>query len=64
MLKAAGITSLYRGLHKEASSREIVIFQAEEGVVMGRWNDLGGKAMIQSSGHIYEQTTITQWIDG
>ena len=64
MLKAGGITSLYRGLNKDDSSRAIVVFQAEEGVAMGMWNDPEAKAMIESSGHIYDQTTITQWIDG
>ncbi|WP_241466567.1 MULTISPECIES: DUF3764 family protein [unclassified Prochlorococcus] len=62
MLKAGGITSLYRGLHKEDSSRAIVIFQAEEGVAMGMWNDPEAKVMIESSGHIYDETAITQWI--
>ena len=64
MLKAGGITSLYRGLNQEDSSRAIVVFQAEEGVAMGMWNDLEAKVMIEASGHIYDQTTITQWIDG
>ena len=64
ILKASGITSLYRGLNKADSSRAIVVFQAEEGVAMGRWNDPEAKGMIESSGHIYDQTTITQWIDG
>ena len=64
MLKAGGISSLYRGLNKEDSSRAIVIFQAEEGVAMGMWNDPEAKIMIESSGHIYDQTTITQWIHG
>ncbi len=64
MLKAGGITSLYRGLSLEDPTRVIVVFQAEEGVAMGMWNDPEAKRMIESSGHIYEQTTITQWIDG
>ncbi len=64
MLKASGITSLYRGLNKVDSSRAIVVFQAEEGVAMGMWNDPEAKAIIESSGHIYDQTTITQWIGG
>ena len=64
MLKAGGISSLYRGLNKEDSSRAIVVFQAKEGVAMGMWNDPEAKAMIESSGHIYDQTKITQWIDG
>ena len=63
MLKASGITSLYRGLNKEDSSRAIAIFQAEEGVAMSMWNDPEAKVMIESSGHIYGQTTITQWMD-
>ena len=63
MLKAGGITSLYRGLHTEDSSRAIVIFQAEEGVAKGMWNDPEAKVMIESSGHIYDETAITQWID-
>ena len=63
MLKAGGITSLYRGLNKEDFSRAIVIFQAKEGVAMGMWNDPEAKVMIESSGHIYDQTTIIQWIN-
>ena len=63
MLKAGGITSLYRGLNKEDSSRAIAVFQAEEGVAMGMWNDPEAKVMIESSGHIYNQATITQWIN-
>ena len=62
MLKAGGITSLYRGLHKEDSSRAIVILQAEEGVAMGMWNDPQAKVMIEASGPIYDETTMTQWI--
>ena len=62
MLKAGGITSLYRGLHNEDSSRAIVILQAEEGVAMGMWNDPQAKVMIEASGHIYDETTMTQWI--
>ncbi len=64
MLQAGGITSLYRGINKQDSSRAIVIFQAEEGIAMGMWKDPEAKAMIESSGHIYEQTTITQWTHG
>ena len=62
MLKAGGIISLYRGRNKEDSSRAIVIFQAEEGVAMGMWKNPEAKTMIESSGHIYDETTITQWI--
>ncbi len=63
MLKASGITSLYRGLNKEDSTRAIVLFQAEEGVALGMWSDPEAKVMIESSGHIYDQTTISQWIN-
>ena len=61
MLNAAGITPLYRGLNKEDHERSIVIFQAEEGVAMKIWADPGAKTMIESSGHIYDQTVITRW---
>ncbi len=63
MLSAGGITPLYRGLNKEDPSRAIVIFQAEEGVAMAMWNDPQAKIMIESSGHIYNSTTISQWLD-
>ena len=63
MLKAAGITSIFRGLNKEDPSRAIVVFQAEEGVAMSMWDNPEAKVMIESSGHIYNETTITQWID-
>ena len=61
MLKAGGITPLYRGLSKEDPLRVIVIFQAEEGVAMKMFNDPKAKEMIEASGHIYDQTTITHW---
>ncbi len=61
MLKAGGISALYRGLNTNDSSRAIVIFQAEEGVAMKMWNDPNAKEMIESSGHIYNETIITQW---
>ena len=64
MLKAGGIASIYRGVNKEDPSRAIVIFQAEEGIAMGMWKDPDAKVMIEASGHIYDQTTITQWVDG
>ena len=60
MLKAGENTSLYRGLNKDDSSREIVVFQAEKGVAIGIWNDLEARAMIEVSGNRYDQTTITQ----
>ncbi len=63
MLKAVGISSLYRGLNKADSLRGIVIFQTEEGVAMAMWNDPEAKVMIEKSGHIYDQTSITQWIE-
>ena len=63
MLKAAGITSIFRGLNKEDPSRAIVVFQAEEGLAMSMWKNPEAKVMIEASGHIYNETTITQWID-
>ncbi len=61
MLKSAGIAPLYRGLHQEDSSRAIVIFQAKKGVAMGMWTNPEAKKIIESSGHIYDQTTISHW---
>ena len=61
MLKSSGIIPLYRGLNQEDSSRAIVIFQAEKGVALDMWTNPEVKKMIQSSGHIYDQTAISSW---
>ena len=64
MLKSSGIVPLYRGINQEDSSRAIVIFQAEKGVAMDMWNNPEAKRMIESSGHIYDKTTISSWAWG
>tara|TARA_Y100001968_G_C19397852_1_gene739334 strand:+ start:1558 stop:1857 length:300 start_codon:yes stop_codon:yes gene_type:complete len=61
MLKSAGISPLYRGLNQQDSSRAIVIFQADKGVAMGMWTNPEAKKMIESSGHIYDETKISYW---
>ena len=61
MFKSLGINPLYRGLNQQDSSRAIVIFQAEKGVAMGMWMNPEAKKMIESSGHIYNETIITHW---
>ena len=61
ILKASGITPLYRGINKKDPKRALVIFQAQEGVAIKMWEDPKAKEIIQSSGHIYDQTTVTQW---
>tara|TARA_Y100001968_G_C19410872_1_gene746232 strand:+ start:1333 stop:1632 length:300 start_codon:yes stop_codon:yes gene_type:complete len=61
MLKSSGIIPLYRGLNQEDSSRAIVIFQAEKGVALDMWANPEAKKMIESSGHIYDETTISSW---
>ena len=61
MLNSSGIFPLYRGLNQQDSSRAIVIFQAEKGVVLDMWRSRESKNMIESSGHIYEETTISSW---
>ena len=64
MLKASGIVPLYRGLNQEDSTRAIVIFQAEKGVALSMWANPEAREMIESSGHIYDETTITSWCWG
>ena len=61
MLKSSGIVPLYRGLNQEDSSRAIVIFQAEKGVALNMWTNPEAKKMIEASGHIYDETTISSW---
>ena len=64
MLKSTGIVPLYRGLNQQDSSRAIVIFQGQKGLAMEMWKNPEAKKMIESSGHIYHETTITQWVWG
>tara|TARA_Y100001968_G_scaffold275865_1_gene269834 strand:+ start:178 stop:507 length:330 start_codon:yes stop_codon:yes gene_type:complete len=61
MLKSSGIVPLYRGLNQKDSSRAIVIFQAEKGVALDMWTNPEAKKMIESSGHIYDETVISSW---
>ena len=64
MLKSSGIVPLYRGLNQEDSSRAIVIFQAEKGIALDMWRNPEAKKMIESSGHIYDETIISSWFWG
>ena len=64
MLKSLGILPLYRGLNQEDSSRAIVIFQAEKGFALDMWTKPEARKMIESSGHIYDETTISSWVWG
>ena len=61
MLKSLGIVPLYRGRNQEDASRAIVIFQAEKGVAIDMWKNPEAKIMIESSGHIYDETIISSW---
>ena len=61
MLNSSGIIPLYRGVNQHDSSRAIVIFQAKKGIAMDMWRNPEAKKMIESSGHIYDQTTISHW---
>ena len=61
MLNSLGIMPLYRGVNQDDSSRAIVIFQAKKGIAMDMWTNLEAKKMIESSGHVYDETTISQW---
>ncbi len=61
MLKSSGIVPLYRGMNQNDSSRAIVIFQAEKGLAMDMWKNPEVKKMIESSGHIYDETIISSW---
>ena len=61
MLKSSGIVPLYRGLNHDDASRAIVIFQAEKGIAMDMWTNPDAKKMIESSGHVYDETEISQW---
>ena len=64
MLKNTGIVPLYRGLNQHDSSRAIVIFQAEIGLALNMWRNPEVIKMIESSGHIYDQTIISSWVWG
>tara|TARA_Y100001968_G_C19400324_1_gene740644 strand:+ start:128 stop:427 length:300 start_codon:yes stop_codon:yes gene_type:complete len=61
LLNSSGIVPLYRGLNQDDTSRAIVIFQAEKGVAIDMWKSLDTKKMIESSGHIYDETKISHW---
>ena len=57
--KAAGITSLYRGVSTENPNKVMVIHQAAPGVATKLLED--NKEMIESAGHIWSSTQITTY---
>ena len=60
MLKAGGITPLYRGLNKKDSSRAIVVFQAEAGV----WrDDFEDKRTNEWKGYNEDRAVEKWWIE-
>ena len=58
----AKMSILYMGVNKDDPKRATVIFQAEEGVTIGGFNNPLVKPVVQSTGHIHEGTVITRWI--
>ena len=59
--KAAGITSLYRGVSKDDPSRCCAVMQAEAGVMERFIAD--NAEMIASSGHVLESTVAQVFLD-
>ena len=59
--KAAGITSLYRGVSKDDPSRCCAVMQAEAGVMERFIAD--NAELIASSGHVLESTTALVFLD-
>ena len=61
MLKAVGLTSMFRGVSKSDPSKTCAIQQAPVGVAQKIFDD--NKEMIRSSGHIIESTVISTYAE-
>ena len=61
MNKERGIICLYKGVKKDDPTSVILIEQGEEGKAIALFEDPSVKLLIESEGHIYNSTVISNY---
>ena len=63
MFKEMGVKTFYIGQCKDDPQRAIVMFEGPKNVSYDIFFKPETKPIVEASGHIYEPTTITRWIN-
>ena len=63
MFEEMGVQVFYMGVSKDDPKRATVIFQGPEAVLYNIFINPETKPVVEASGHVYEGTSITRWID-
>ena len=63
MFKEMGVKTFYIGQCKDDPKRATVMFEGPENVLYDIFTNPETKPIVEASGHIYEPTTITRWIN-
>ena len=61
--KGMGVKTFYIGQCKDDPKRGTVIFDDPENVLWDIFLNPEPKPIVEASGHIYEPTTITRWVN-
>ena len=63
MFEEMGVKVFYIGVCKDDPKRATVIFQGPEAVLYNIFINPETKPVVEASGHVYEGTSITRWLD-
>ena len=63
MFKEMKVKTFYIGQSKDDPKRTTVIFEGPENVLYDIFTKPETKPIVEASGHIYETTTITRWVN-
>ena len=63
MFKEMGVKTFYIGQCKDDPNRATVMFEGSENVLYDIFTNPDTKPIIEASGHIYDPTAITRWIN-
>ena len=63
MFKEMGVKTFYIGKSLDEPHRATVIFQGPEQILFDIFMNPETKPIVEASGHIYEGTKITRWIN-
>ena len=63
MFKKIAVRTFYIEQYKDDPKRATVMFEGPEDVLYDIFTNPETKPIVEASGHIYEATTITRWIN-
>ena len=63
MFAEMGVKTFFIGVCKDDHKRATVMFQRPEDILYNIFTNPETKPIVEASGHVYEGTVITRWLD-